>query len=364
MAKCPFAAKAEAGAKCPHPLPSDSAAAAAPADEPKCPHLAKKAAAAKEAEASSDGKCPYLAKQAEQEGKCPVDHADPARQAPLDSATDWHEASKDEFKAHFTSAYNHVAAKNTEERSDAVASVLLGMLGYTKAELAVVGADMVRMQGTGNPHPGATIQPGETVVDLGSGFGLDAMIAADKVGKTGRVIGVDLSEGEVTAALKRMTQRRIRNVDFRIGDIEDCPIDDATADCAISNGGFCLVPDKPASFREVFRILKPGGRMSFTCTVRRKPLDADRKWPSCMVVFMPLDEIDAMLTGIGFTDVAVDLSNSRMDVWDDVTKSGSHDAKHEPTTVHSGESAYSWLEKLDMSEYFARVGITARKPAA
>ena len=363
MAKCPFAAKAEPGAKCPHPLPADAAPAApAAADEPKCPHLREKAQKERDAAAGtapSGGKCPHLAEKA-----AAAAAAGGGSVAPIDAATDWHAATNADFKDHFTKAYNHVAAtKEGKTRSDdAVAKILLGLLGYTPEELAVVGPDMLLMQGTGNPHPGANIRPGETVVDLGSGFGLDAMIAAAKVGPTGRVIGVDLSVGEVTAALQRMSRRRIRNVDFRVGDIEDCPVNDATVDCAISNGGFCLVPDKPKAFAEVFRVLKPGGRMSFTCTVRKKALDADKKWPSCMVVFMPIDDIVPVLTKIGFTNVAVDTTNSRMDIWDEETKKEAHTAAAEPTTVHTGESAYAWLKALDMNEYFARVGITAVKP--
>lgn len=280
---------------------------------------------------------------------------------------DWHTATNADFKEHFTMAYNQVASEvagHTKEQADKCAQILMQRLGYTSAELNVIGDDAWVMQGTGNPHVLANIQNGDVVVDLGSGFGMDAFIAASKVGDSGRVVGVDLSIGEVTSAIKRARSRRIVNCDFRVGDIEDAPLADNSTDVAISNGGFCLVPDKPKAFSEIFRILKPGGRFSISCTTRKKALEADKSWPSCMVVFMPLASVESMLSAIGFTDIVVDTSNSRMDIWDEVKNEASHTVSADTMkiTVHRGDPRFDFLKELNMNDYCARVNIFAKKP--
>lgn len=279
----------------------------------------------------------------------------------------WNTATAEEFKAHFTEAYDTMSThlRHNKDKSH-IAAVLMSKLGYTQDELNVIGEDVQLMQGTGNPHVLAALKPGEFVVDLGSGFGIDAMVMAAKVGATGRVVGIDLAANEVLAALKRVQHRQLRNVDFRIGDIESLPFHDNSIDCAMSNGGFCLVPRKRVAFEEIFRVLKPGtGRFSVSCTTSKKELDPTKDWPSCMVVFMPLATVTAMLTSIGFVDVVIDDSNSSMTLWDDEKASLPKEVQEDDgakITIHRGEARYDFLKNLDMNEYFARVNIYARKP--
>ena len=123
-----------------------------------------------------------------------------------------------------------------------------------------------------------------------------------------------LLPGDVAFTHTLCTQHQ--NVTFREGDIEDLPLKDGFADCVTSNGGFCLVPDKPRAFKEIFRVLKPGGRMAVCCTTKRKKLPEGVDWPVCMNVFMMLDECAPMLEDIGFEAIDVDASNARMDLWD------------------------------------------------
>jgi SAM-dependent methyltransferase len=216
-----------------------------------------------------------------------------------------HEAIKD----HFADAYNNVADKSSSRGNAKIASILMKKLGYTDEEMRIIGSDANLMQGTGNPHIAANIQVGEVVVDLGSGFGVDAFVAADKVGESGKIIGIDISRSEVDISQKRSIDRGLENiVTFREGDIEDIPLRDSYADCVISNGGFCLVPDKIKAFTEIFRVLKTGGRMSICCTTNRVELPKDVDWPVCMNVFMKLNDIEPMLKKIGFTDIEFDKS--------------------------------------------------------
>ena len=248
-----------------------------------------------------------------EEKKCPYASSSGAGKA-------WQTATPDELKQHFVKAYNQVAesARNKNEHNYKIAKVLGEQLGYSEEELKVIGDDVWMMQGTGNPHAHAEIKPGEFVVDLGSGFGLDAFVAGAKVGPTGRVVGIDLATGEVLSAIERCSKRGLRNVDFRLGDIENPPFEDNSVDAVLSNGGFCLVPDKFKAFKEIFRMLKPGGngRMAISCTVRTKMLDESKKWPSCFVAFASIEKVLPWLDEIGFKNCVIDRSNSDVDIWE------------------------------------------------
>lgn len=360
MSKCPFHNNTTDQAPPPgHPVVETQTISPS---ESSCPHLRKVAEEKKATdEAASQPQCPYLRKQ--QAEKDAAAAGLPGSSEPASWAT----ATPEEFKEHFTKAYDAMSAhpKATKDKAH-IASILMGYLGYTEEELSVIGDDVQLMQGTGNPHALAKITSGEVVVDLGSGFGIDAFVAAHKVGETGRVIGVDLAMNEVAAAIQRTSTRKLRNVDFRLGDIEAPPVPDATVDCVISNGGFCLVPQKALAFQQIFRILKPGGRFSISCTTSTKELDPALDWPSCMIVFMPLRTVEEILSSIGFVDIVVDLTNSSMTVWEDAKAKSDKpiDDDGAKITIHKGESRYAFLKNMDMNEFFARVNIYATKPKA
>ena len=192
-------------------------------------------------------------------------------------------------------------------------------LGYSKDELAAVpeGADLGL--GCGNPHAIATLRPGETVLDLGSGGGIDCFLAAKQVGETGKVIGVDMTPEMIDRARQSATEAGTRNVEFRLGEIEHLPVADGTVDVVLSNCVINLSPDKPAVFREAFRILKPGGRLAISDIVATAPLPEDVRsnmelHVGCVAGAATLDEVESMLTDAGFVDVRIERNERSREV--------------------------------------------------
>jgi SAM-dependent methyltransferase len=185
-------------------------------------------------------------------------------------------------------------------------------LGYTAEERAAAPAGADLGLGCGNPQAIAELRPGETVIDLGAGGGFDAFLAARAVGSRGRVIGVDASTDMVQLARKNAGKHGTTNVEFRLGEIEAMPVADDTADVVISNCVVNLSPDKPAVYREAFRVLRAGGRIAITDVVALAPLPAEMAEDlaavcGCIAGAAGIEELRTLLRDTGFTDVRVEV---------------------------------------------------------
>ena len=182
--------------------------------------------------------------------------------------------------------------------------------GYTAEELAALPADAVEHSfGCGNPLAFEAVQPGQVVLDIGSGAGIDCFLAAEKVGPTGRVIGLDMTPEMIARARRNAQEAGVTNVEFRMGDAERIPVDDASVDWVISNCVINLSPDKPAVFREIARALRPGGRIAISDIVAAELPGAVRQsreaWTGCLAGAISEEDYLAGLRAAGLEDVQV-----------------------------------------------------------
>ena len=232
--------------------------------------------------------------------------------------------SHDDHRQAVRSSYTKVAQASNEgaccgpeasccgvSDDDAINTLISTRLGYDEADLAAVpeGADMGL--GCGNPRAIASLKAGETVLDLGSGGGFDCFLAAQEIGRSGRVIGVDMTPDMLSKARANAAKGQYDNVEFRLGEIEHLPVADATVDVIISNCVINLSPDKAQVFRDAYRALKPGGRLAISDVVATVELpEAMRNDAAliagCMGNASLIEELESFMLGAGFTDVRIE----------------------------------------------------------
>ena len=196
-------------------------------------------------------------------------------------------------------------------------------LGYRDTDLTAVPQRSNLGLGCGNPHCIAELREGETVLDLGSGGGLDCFLAARQVGSGGHVIGVDMTAEMVSLARQNLTESDVDHVEFRLGEIEHLPVADGCVDVVMSNCVINLSPDKAAVFTEAMRVLKPGGRLAISDMVATAPLPRSLRRDLCAVAsclggVATVSEITDLLRGSGFVDVRIDRlerSDERVKTW-------------------------------------------------
>ena len=182
------------------------------------------------------------------------------------------------------------------------------LAGYTEEELAGV-PETATTFGCGNPVNFIDVKPGQTLLDLGSGAGLDLILASRKVGPRGKVIGLDMTPQMIDACKKNLTKAGVTNFDVRLGEMEQMPVADAEVDWIISNCVINLSPDKETVFSEAFRVLKPGGRMLVSDIVTNNLPEKYRNdlsaWVGCIAGAVEEDEYIGLVRKAGFIDVNV-----------------------------------------------------------
>jgi len=250
---------------------------------------------------------------------------------PKSDSLDLSVPGQDDHRQKVRSAYAEVANASNDGDCCGIASSCCGVsddqsintlistrLGYSEDDLKNVpsGADMGL--GCGNPKAIAALKAGEVVVDLGSGGGFDCFLAAQEVGETGRVIGVDMTPDMLSKARANAAKGKFTNVEFRLGEIEFLPIPNDTADVIISNCVINLSPDKAQIFRDAHRILKPGGRLAISDVVATVELPEEMRndeklIAGCMGNASLIEDLEQMITAAGFEQVKIEPKDESRD---------------------------------------------------
>ncbi len=207
------------------------------------------------------------------------------------------------------SKYAAVAESSLSSENAGVKAVAEAF-GYTAEELTSIPAEANMGLSCGNPTATAHLRPGEVVVDLGSGGGLDVFLASKQVGPTGRAIGIDMTPAMIERARANAQAGGYTNVDFHLSTIDKIPLPDASVDCVISNCVLNLAPDKPAVFREIARVLKPGGRLAVSDIALKHELpEAIAKsvaaYVGCIAGAIRIDDYRSGLLAAGFEHVEI-----------------------------------------------------------
>ena len=250
---------------------------------------------------------------------------------PSTPSTETNAADADSIRQGIRESYEKVAQASNQASAEGVAASCCGVsddnqintlistrLGYSERDLDKVpeGADMGL--GCGNPRAIASLKEGEVVVDLGSGGGFDCFLAAPEVGESGKVIGIDMTPEMVSKARNNASKGKYQTVEFRLGEIENMPVADNTADVIISNCVINLSPNKERVFTEAFRILKSKGRLAISDVVATAELPEEMKndkdlLAGCMAGATDIAALERMMKDAGFTEVKIEPKDESRD---------------------------------------------------
>lgn len=256
--------------------------------------------------------------------------------------------------------------------------------GYSAEELSAIPAEANMGLSCGNPTAFASLKEGEVVVDLGCGGGMDVFLAARKVGPAGKAIGIDMTPRMIDLARRNAANTGVDNVEFHLATIDKLPVADGSVDCIISNCVINLAPDKPAVFREIARVLKPGGRMAISDIALKKPLPAElagdlHAYVGCIAGAIMIDEFQHGLQAAGFDAVQVIDSRKDLNAYSkadgqsgccspamvqlSVNQRAMPDDKPAPAKVLHRPLA-DLLSRYNVNEYAASVKVYALKPGS
>jgi arsenite methyltransferase len=288
------------------------------------------------------------------------------------------------------SRYDQIARSRLSNEQVGVKAVAAAF-GYTSEQLAAIPAEANMGLSCGNPTAFASLQPGETVVDLGCGGGLDVLLAAAKVGPRGRAIGIDMTESMIERAWRNAASgtdgKPVDNVEFHLATIENLPLADESVDCVISNCVINLAPDKQAVFGEIARVLKPGGRLAVSDISLKRPLPEPLQedvlaYVGCIAGAILIDEYRDGLLAAGFEGVEVIDTGADLNAYaqveagccsDEPAETGPLDimqtgccVPRTENTARGDEALHRQLADLlrryDVNEYAASVRVFAVKP--
>ena len=255
--------------------------------------------------------------------------------------------------------------------------------GYSAEELASIPAEANMGLSCGNPTATANLRPGEVVVDLGSGGGLDVFLAAKKVGPTGKAVGIDMTPSMLERARANAKRQGLANVEFHESTIDKLPLEDGSVDCVISNCVINLAPDKAAVFREIARVLKPGGRVAVSDIALKKQLPAEIEkdlfaYVGCIAGAVLIEDYVRDLKAAGFSDVQVVDTHKDLNAYGEVEGQAACCAPPalesslsvigesccspaETNAVHGGFAEL--LKRFDVNEFASSVQVYALKPS-
>lgn len=279
--------------------------------------------------------------------------------------------------------YGAVARSGLNNEHQGAAAVAQAF-GYSAQELASIPADANMGLSCGNPTALAELKPGDVVVDLGAGGGLDVFLAAQKVGAAGKAIGIDMTADMVDRARRNADKAGVTNVEFHLAEIESMPLPNDSVDVVISNCVLNLVPDKDRAFAEIFRILKPGGRLVASDIALKRELPEEVSedllaYVGCVAGAIRMDEYQEKLSQAGFSKIALIDSHADLGAYAalggeaccaaptnqqatsglSALESSCCGAKLE-STVH--QELAELFAKYDVNEFAASVKVSATKP--
>ncbi|MFT7485978.1 MAG: arsenite methyltransferase [Candidatus Paceibacteria bacterium] len=296
--------------------------------------------------------------------------------------------------------YGAVAKAGLSSQQDGIKSIA-NAFGYSDEELSSIPAAANMGLSCGNPVAMASIREGETVVDLGAGGGLDVFLSSKKVGPTGRAIGIDMTGDMISLARANADKGGYENVKFYLAEIEAMPLPDNSVDCVISNCVLNLCTDKDAALKEIYRVLKPGGRLAISDIALRKELPATvaqevAAWTGCIAGALTMSDNRDKLNAAGFGQVDIQDAHSDLNAYRDggsaaccgpetpeetdagccapaaekpaeVAESSCCGSEPKQEPVAAGEPEYhdtmgQLLDTFDVNEYAASVKIFAIKP--
>jgi SAM-dependent methyltransferase len=280
--------------------------------------------------------------------------------------------------------YGAVAASSLSSEHAGVRRVAEAF-GYTAEELASIPAEANMGLSCGNPTATARIRPGEVVVDLGSGGGLDVFLAAKRVGPTGKAIGIDMTPEMLARARENAKRQGLDNVEFHEATIDALQLPDASVDCVISNCVINLAPDKDAVLREIARVLKPGGRVAVSDIALKRPLPPEigddlLAYVGCIAGAISIEDYVARLKAAGFDAVEVIETMKDLNAYSEVEgqavccappASGPASAltvigdscSPTPATSDLHRGLVELLKRYDINDYAASVHVYAVKPS-